>query len=166
MRRKPGLRRRSSPGSHPLVPLSLREVGGQPQSGHEGQSLTDGQVREKTVILADVSDALLHQLGLVGPPVDQNLPGGHSAALVAARYDIQQRRFTATWRTLHINIHPETNPRLQAELVGQMWAPELPMRANIWPLRTRRVRLLMAFCLFPFTPHGILNSANLSYQGI
>lgn len=153
-----------SPRSHPLVPLSLREVGGQPQFGHEGQSLTDGQVREKAVILADVSDALLHQLGLVGPPVDQNLPGRHFAALVTARYYIEQRRFTAPWKTLHVKNHiKETNA---AHFLKQVWAPELPMMASIWPLRTRRLRLLMAFCLFPLTPHGTLNSANLSYQGI
>lgn len=88
-----------SPGSHPLVPLSLREVGGEPQFGHEGQSLTDGEVRKKAVILADVRDALLHQLRRVGPPVNQNLPGRHFAAFVAARDDIEQRRFPTTWKT-------------------------------------------------------------------
>lgn len=45
-------------------------------------------------------------------------------------------------------------------------SPELPMMASICPLRTRRLRLLMAFCLFPFIAHGNLNSDNLSYQGM
>lgn len=92
---------KSSPRSHPLVPLSLREVGGEPQFGHEGQSLPDGEVRKKAVILADVSDALLHQLGRVGPPVDQNLPGCHFAAFVTARDYIKQRSFPTTWKTLY-----------------------------------------------------------------
>lgn len=45
-------------------------------------------------------------------------------------------------------------------------SPELPMMASICPLWTRRLRLLMAFCLLPFISHGNLNSESLSYQGI
>ena len=81
---------------YPLVPLGLGVVGGEPQLGHEGQSLSDREVREESVVLPDVSDALLHQLRRVGLPVDQDLPGRYGAALVPTRDDVQQRRFTTT----------------------------------------------------------------------
>lgn len=72
-------------------------MGGEPQLGNKGQSFADGEVRKKTVVLTDMSDALLHQLGRVGPSVNQNLAGRHCAALVAACHYVQQRCFTTTW---------------------------------------------------------------------
>ena len=83
-------------GSYPLVPLSLCEVGGEPQFGNKAESFTDGEVRKEAVILADMSDALLHQLGGVWLPVNQNLTGLHCAALITACYYVQQRCFTTT----------------------------------------------------------------------
>lgn len=83
--------------SYPLIPLSLCEVGGEPQFGNKGEGFTDGEVRKKTVILADVSDALLHQLGCVGPSVNQNLTGRHCTSFITACYYVQQRCFTTTW---------------------------------------------------------------------
>lgn len=80
---------RSGP-AHPLVPLGLREVGGESQLGHEAEGLPHGEVREEPVVLANVSDALLHQLRRVGLPVDQDVTAGHSAALVPTSYDVQQ----------------------------------------------------------------------------
>lgn len=70
-------------------------MGGQPEFGHEGDGLADSEVRKEPVVLADVSDALLHQLGRVGFPVDQNLTGRRRPTLVATRDDVQQRGFTA-----------------------------------------------------------------------
>lgn len=72
-------------------------MGGEPQFGNKGESFTDGEVRKKAVILADVSDALLHQLGRVGLAVNLNLTGRHSTALITACYYVQQRCFTTTW---------------------------------------------------------------------
>ena len=71
-------------------------MGGEPQFGHEDEGLSDGEVRKKSVVLADVSDALLHQLPGTGPPVDQDLAGRCRAALIPTRDDVQQRRFTTT----------------------------------------------------------------------
>lgn len=82
---------------YPLIPLSLCEVGGEPQFGNKGEGFTDGEVGKKTVILADVSDALFHQLGCVGPPVNQNLTGRHCTSFITACYYVQQRCFTTTW---------------------------------------------------------------------
>ncbi|TNN64317.1 hypothetical protein EYF80_025447 [Liparis tanakae] len=83
-RRRPVCGSPSACSSHPLVPLGLSEAGGEPQLGNKGQSFPDGEVRKKTVVLADVSDALLHQLRRVGLPVNQNLAGCHRSALIAA----------------------------------------------------------------------------------
>lgn len=71
-------------------------MGGEPQFGNKGESFTDGEVRKKTIILADMSDALLHQLGRVGPSVNQNLTGRHCTAFITACYYVQQRCFTTT----------------------------------------------------------------------
>lgn len=80
----------------PLIPLGLREVGREPQFGHEGQSLPDRELRKKTVVLTDVGHALLHQLRCVWFPINQNLTRGHGAALVPTRDNVQQRRFSTT----------------------------------------------------------------------
>lgn len=82
--------------SHSLVPLSLCEVGGEPQLGHEAEGLTDTEVGKKAVVLADVSDVFLHQLWGVGLPVNQNLTGCHCSSFVPTRYDIQQRCLATT----------------------------------------------------------------------
>lgn len=84
--------------SHSLVPLSLCEESGEPQLGHEAEGLTDGEVRKKTVVLADVSDVFLDQLWGVGLPINQNLTGCHCSSFVPTSYDIQQRRLTTAWR--------------------------------------------------------------------
>lgn len=82
----------------PLVSLGLREVGREPQLGDEDQSLAHGEVRQQAVVLAHVSDALLHQLGRVGLPVNQNLTRLHFTALVPARDYVQQGSFTTSWK--------------------------------------------------------------------
>lgn len=69
-------------------------MGREPQFGYKDESLADGEVRKKAVVLADVSDTLLHQLGCVGLPVDHNLARCHYTAFIPTRYYVQQRCFT------------------------------------------------------------------------
>ena len=82
---------------YPLVLLSLAEVCRQPELGDEGQGLSDAEVWQQAVILAHVGDVLPHQLRCAVPPVDQNLTRLDHAALVTARYDVQQRGLAAAW---------------------------------------------------------------------
>ncbi|KAG7228534.1 hypothetical protein INR49_007708 [Caranx melampygus] len=64
------------------IKIPEKDMGGEPQFGNKGESLTDGEVRKEPVVLADVSDAFLHQLRRVGLPVDQDLTGRHCPALI------------------------------------------------------------------------------------
>lgn len=45
-------------------------MSGQPQFGNKGESLSDGEVRKKPIVLADVSDAFLDELGRVVLPIN------------------------------------------------------------------------------------------------
>lgn len=80
--------------SHPLVPLGLCEVCGEAQFGDEGQGFSDSEVRQEPVVLPYMGDALLHQLGRVGLPINQNLTRLYRTTLIPARYYVQQRGFT------------------------------------------------------------------------
>lgn len=56
--------------AYPLVPLSLCEVGGESQFGNKAESLADSEVRKEAIVLADMSDAFLHELRRVGLAVN------------------------------------------------------------------------------------------------
>lgn len=89
-------------------------MGGEPQFGNKGESFTDSEVRKKAVVLADMSDALLHQLGRVGLPVNQNLTG-HFTTLITARYDVQQRCFTTTWKETIMELNHRRKQKLKQQ---------------------------------------------------
>lgn len=100
--------------AYPLVPLGLGEVRGQAQLGDEGQRLAHGEVGQQAVVLAHVGDALAHQLGGAGLPVNQHLAQPHGAALVPARHDVQQGRLPTAWSG-------EWRSRVGCGFVGVVW---------------------------------------------